>query len=89
MSVKQTNSDEFGYYVDNLLFNHDIELLSQFVRDMSFEKRKDFFNVIESHLSSTDFLLSKPEKLKSELNNLEIFLKENWPSIFASLNTLI
>ena len=51
-----------------------------------FEKRKDFFKVIESHLSSTDFLLSKPEKLKSELNNLEMFLKENWPSIFASLN---
>ena len=51
-----------------------------------FEKRRDFFNVIESHLSSTDFLLSKPEKLKSELNNLEMFLKENWPSIFASLN---
>lgn len=51
-----------------------------------FEKRRDFFKVIESHLSSTDFLLSKPEKLKSELNNLEIFLKENWPSIFASLN---
>ena len=51
-----------------------------------FEKRRDFFKVIESHLSSTNFLLSKPEKLKSELNNLEIFLKENWPSIFASLN---
>ena len=51
-----------------------------------FEKRRDFFKVIESNLSSTDFLLSKPEKLKSELNNLEIFLKENWPSIFASLN---
>ncbi len=51
-----------------------------------FEKRRDFFKVIESHLSSTYFLLSKPEKLKSELNNLEIFLKENWPSIFASLN---
>ena len=51
-----------------------------------FEKRRDFFKVIESNLSSTDFLLSKPEKLKSELNNLEIFLKENWTSIFASLN---
>ena len=51
-----------------------------------FEKRRDFFKVIESHLSSTDLFVSKPEKLKSELNNLEIFLKENWPSIFASLN---
>ena len=51
-----------------------------------FEKRRDFFKVIESHLSSTSFLLSKPEKLKSELKNFEIFLKEHWPSIFASLN---
>ena len=42
--------------------------------------------VIESKLSSTSFLLSKPEKLKSELKNFEIFLKEHWPSIFASLN---
>ena len=51
-----------------------------------FEKRRDFFKVIESRLSSTDFLLSKPEKLKSELNEFEILLKEYWPSIFASLN---
>tara|TARA_B100000927_G_C16433120_1_gene456442 strand:+ start:360 stop:656 length:297 start_codon:yes stop_codon:yes gene_type:complete len=51
-----------------------------------FEKRRDFFKVIESHLSSTNFLLSKPEKLKSELKNFEIFLKKHWPSIFASLN---
>ena len=51
-----------------------------------FENRRDFFKVIESRLSSTIFLLSKPEKLKSELNDFEILLKENWPSIFASLN---
>ena len=51
-----------------------------------FENRRDFFKVIESHLSSTSFLLSKPEKLKSKLNDFEILLKENWPSIFASLN---
>ena len=51
-----------------------------------FENRSDFFKVIESRLSSTDFLLSKPEKLKSELNDFEILLKEYWPSIFASLN---
>ena len=58
MSVKQTNSDEFGYYVDNLLFNHDIELLSQFVRDMSFEKRKDFaFFTEEDFKGKTDFSL--------------------------------
>ena len=51
-----------------------------------FENRSDFFKVIESRLSSTDFLLSKPEKLKSELNDFEILIKEYWPSIFASLN---
>ena len=51
-----------------------------------FEKRRDFFKVIESRLSSTNFLLSKPAKLKSELNDFEILLKENWSSIFASLN---
>ena len=51
-----------------------------------FENRRDFFKVIENHLSSTSFLLSKPEKLKSELNDFEILLKENWSSIFASLN---
>ena len=38
MCSKQIDSDEFGYYVENLLFNHDIELLSQFIKDMSFEK---------------------------------------------------
>ena len=42
MPIKQKGSDEFGYYVDNLLFNHDIELLSQFVKDMSFEKKERF-----------------------------------------------
>ena len=51
-----------------------------------FENRRDFFKVIENRLSSTSFLLSKPEKLNSELNEFEIFLRENWPSIFASLN---
>ena len=42
MSSKQIDSDEFGYYIENLLFNHDIELLSQFVKDMSFEKKEDY-----------------------------------------------
>ena len=51
-----------------------------------FENRRDFFKVIEKRLSSTSFLLSKPEKLNSELNEFEILLKENWSSIFASLN---
>ena len=59
MSSKQINSDDYGYYVDNLLFNHDIELLSQFVQDMSFEKRKDFaFFTEEDFKGKTDFSLN-------------------------------
>mgnify|MGYP001219327946 CR=1 FL=1 len=42
MANREIKSDEYRYYVEHLLFNHDIELLSQFVKDMSFEKRKDF-----------------------------------------------
>ena len=56
MTNKQINSDEFRYYVENLLFNHDIELLSQFIKDMSFEKRKDFvFYTEEDFKGKTNF----------------------------------
>ena len=56
MANKQINSDDFRYYVENLLFNHDIELLSQFIKDMSFEKRKDFiFFTEEDFKGKTNF----------------------------------
>ena len=59
MSSKQINSDEYGYYVENLLFNHDIEILSQFVKDMSFEKKEDFaFFIEEDYKGKTDFSLN-------------------------------
>ena len=29
-------------YVENLLYNHDIVLLSQFIKDLSFDKKDDF-----------------------------------------------
>ena len=59
MSTQQKKSDELSYYVDNLLFNHDIELLSQFVKDMSFEKREDFaFFTEEDFKGKTDFSLN-------------------------------
>ena len=59
MSSKQTNSDEFSYYVENLLFNHDIELLSQFVKDMSFEKKEDYaYFTEEDFKGKTDFSLN-------------------------------
>ena len=37
MSSKQIKSDDHSYYVENLLFNHDIEIHSQFIKDLSFE----------------------------------------------------
>ena len=59
MSSKQINSDEFSYYVENLLFNHDIELLSQFVKDMSFEKKEDYaYFTEEDFKGKTDFSLN-------------------------------
>ncbi len=50
-----------------------------------FEERNNFFNAIESKLSSADFLLSEPEKFKEILNDLELLLSERWPAIFSSL----
>ena len=77
MSTQQKNSDEFSYYVDNLLFNHDIELLSQFVKDMSFEKREDFaFFTEEDFKGKTDF------SLNIEVDNA----KRNENQIVTSLN---
>ena len=59
MSSKQLSSDEYGFYIENLLFNHDIELLSQFVKDMSFEKKEAFaFFTEEDFKGKTDFSLS-------------------------------
>ena len=59
MSSKQIASDEYSNYIENLLFNHDIELLSQFVKDMSFEKKDDYaFFTEEDFKGKTDFSLS-------------------------------
>ena len=56
MANREIKSDEYRYYVEHLLFNHDIELLSQFVKDMSFEKRKDFiFFTEEDFKGKTNF----------------------------------
>ncbi len=64
MSSKQINSDEFNYYVENLLFNHDIELLSQFVKDMSFEKKEDY-----AYFSEEDFKGKTDFSLNIEIEN--------------------
>ena len=59
MSLKQIKSDELEYYVENLLFNHEIEIISQFVKDMSFEKKDDFaFFTEEDFKGKTDFSLN-------------------------------
>ena len=59
MSSKQINSDEFSHYVENLLFNHEIEILSQFVKDMSFEKKDDYaYFTEEDFKGKTDFSLN-------------------------------
>ncbi|MDC3107944.1 protein-export chaperone SecB [Paracoccaceae bacterium] len=86
MPTKQKNSDEFSYFVDNLLFNHDIEVLTQFVKDMSFEKREDFaFFTEEDFKGKTDFSLNievenekrKENQIVTSLNvNLEAKINE-------------
>ena len=59
MSSKQIASDEYSHYIENLLFNHDIELLSQFVKDMSFEKKEDYaYFTEEDFKGKTDFSLN-------------------------------
>ena len=59
MSSNQIASDEYSYYIENLLFNHDIELLSQFVSDMSFEKKEAFaYFTEEDFKGKTDFSLN-------------------------------
>ena len=50
-----------------------------------FEDRNNFFDAIESKLSSADLLLSEPEKFKEILNDFEFLLNERWPTIFSSL----
>ena len=59
MSSKQIASDEYSNYIENLLFNHDIELLSQFVKDMAFEKKEAFaYFTEEDFKGKTDFSLN-------------------------------
>ena len=64
MSSKQISSDEFSYYVENLLFNHEIGLLSQFVKDMSFEKKDDY-----AYFTEEDFKGKTDISLNIEIEN--------------------
>ena len=42
MNSKSKLEGNYKEYVENLLFNHDIVLVSQFIKDLSFEKNEDF-----------------------------------------------
>ena len=72
MSSEQTNSDEHKYYVENLLFNHDIEIQSQFIKDLSFEKKEDYNAFTDDFKGKTDFSLDIEVENKQLDENLII-----------------
>ena len=73
MSSEQTKSHDYSYYVENLLFNHDIEIHSQFIKDLSFEKKEDYsFFTEEDFRGKTDFSLNIEVENKQRDENLII-----------------
>ncbi|MDC3068076.1 protein-export chaperone SecB [Paracoccaceae bacterium] len=59
MSIKKISQSDLENYVENLLFNHEIELISQFVKDMSFEKKDEFaYFTDEDFRGKTDISLN-------------------------------
>ena len=88
MSGSQKNPDEFGFFVENLLFNHDIELLTQFVKDMSFEKKEDFaFFTEEDFKGKTDFSLNI--EVENEKRNENQILSSLIVNLEAKINKKI
>ena len=78
MSSEQTTSLDYGYYVENLLFNHDIEIHSQFIKDLSFEKKEDYaFFTEEDFRGKTDFSLNIEVENKQRGENIIISLIVN------------
>ena len=70
MATKQKTLVEDKYYVENLLFNHEIEILSQFVKDFSFEKKEDYaFFTEEDFKGKTDFSLNIEVESENRDNN--------------------
>ena len=73
MSSEQIKSHDYSYYVENLLFNHDIEIHSQFMKDLSFEKKEDYtFFTEEDFRGKTDFSLNIEVENKQRDENLII-----------------
>ena len=70
MASKQLNSDDYKYYVENLLFNHEIQTLSQFLKDFSFEKKEEYaFFTEEDFKGKTDFSLNIEVESENRDNN--------------------
>ena len=42
MNTDKNSNEIYKDYVENLLYNHDIVLVSQFIKDLSFDKKEDF-----------------------------------------------
>ena len=78
MSSEQIKSHDYSYYVENLLFNHDIEIHSQFIKDLSFEKKEDYtFFTEEDFRGKTDFSLNIEVENKQRGENIIISLIVN------------
>ena len=72
MSSEKINSDEHKFYVENLLFNHDIQIQSQFIRDLSFEKKADYNAFQDDLKGKTNFSLNIEVENKQLNENLII-----------------
>ena len=84
MSSKQIDPDEYSEYIENLLFNHDIELLSQFVKDMSFEKKEAF-----AYFTEEDFKGKTDFSLNIEIENKQRGEDQIMVSLFVNLEAKI
>ena len=70
MSSEKINLDEHEFYVENLLFNHDIEIQSQFIKDLSFEKKQDYNAFQDDLKGKTNFSLNIEVENKQLHENL-------------------
>ena len=79
MASKQLNSDDYKYFVEELLFNHEIQILSQFLKDFSFEKKEEYaFFTEEDFKGKTDFSLNiEVENEKRDDNSALVSLSVN------------
>ena len=70
MASKQLNSDDYKYYVEKLLFNHEKQILSQFLKDLSCEKKEEYAVFTEEDFKGkTDFSLNIEVESENRDNN--------------------